>query len=83
MTGPQGSTKQNLNKKGPNLVGTSNESSVIVNNIETTALLDTGSCISTISDKFYKQHLASLDLMPVRNILRIECADGQQLPYVG
>lgn len=57
MNGPDGGTEQMYNKNGPQLVGNCNECSVTVNNIENTALLDTGSCISTISLPFYQQHL--------------------------
>ena len=65
------------------LVGSPNESDVIVNNISTKALLDTGSTVSTVSEHFYKNKLTDVVLNPLDVILKIECADGQQLPYLG
>ena len=46
-------------------------------------LLDTGSTVSTISEDFYHSHLSHLALYPITDILQIECADGQHLPYYG
>ena len=48
-----------------------------------TALLDTGATISTISQKFYKESLSSLELHELDDIIKVECADGQLLPYLG
>ncbi|VDI50633.1 Hypothetical predicted protein, partial [Mytilus galloprovincialis] len=70
-----------LNKK--NLVGSSNESEVTICGIKTQALLDTGSCVSTINEEFYNKHLSHLQLSPVEGILNVECADGNVLPYKG
>lgn len=84
IRGPQGGTSIDQNKQGINLVGNSTESSVTINNIENTASLDIGSCISTISETFFIQSFSEyLDLKPVDDILHIECADGQQLSYQG
>ena len=45
--------------------------------------MDTGSTVSTVSEDFYKQHLHYLELFPITDILKIECADGEHLPYYG
>ena len=45
--------------------------------------MDTGSSVSIISQSFYKQHLQDLDILPITEILNIECASGQMLPYSG
>ena len=45
--------------------------------------MDTGSTVSTVSEDFYKQHLHHLELFPITDILKIECADGEHLPYYG
>ena len=45
------------------------------------ALLDTGATVSTIVESVVAQ--LGLSINPVQQILRIECANGQQLPYVG
>ena len=52
-------------------------------NIEARALLDTGSCVSVLSQSFYNDHLSELPLHSIDNILQIECADGNNLPYAG
>jgi hypothetical protein len=70
-------------KKDPQLVGDVNEVNLNINNNTTTALLDTGSCVSIISETFYKEHLADTELEPLTEMINIECADGQQLPYLG
>jgi hypothetical protein len=48
-----------------------------------TALLDTGSTVSTVSRSFYDQHLSDRPIIPLDTIITIECADGQPLPYDG
>lgn len=84
MTGPDGGTMNTENvKNGPNLCGKATEATVCIDRVETTALLDTGSCVSTIGKSFYDQNLDHLPLLPVTDILQVECADGQKLPYVG
>ena len=65
----------------PKLVGEAAEVSVVVNGIPT--LCDTGSCVSTVSEQFYRQHLNSVVLQPLSNIIKIECANGETLPYQG
>ena len=66
-----------------NLVGSPNEANVIVGGKYCTALIDTGSCVSTICESYYKQFLSFCQIQPVDRILRIECADGKHLPYLG
>jgi len=70
-------------EKDPQLVGDVNEVSINIDNIRTTALLDTGSCVSIISETFYKENLSEIELEPLKEMINIECADGQQLPYLG
>ena len=82
------STSRQFCKRGQradpaNLIGSVPEAKVAVNGIETTALLDTGATISTVSETFYKEYLQHLPIHPVQDILRIECADGSPLPYSG
>ena len=47
------------------------------------ALLDTGSTVSTVNERFYKDFKGHLELHPITELINIECADGQQLPYNG
>ena len=65
------------------LIGSSNESRVIIEGIETSALIDTGSCVSTVSETFFRTSLQDIELHQVKEVINIECADGQQLPYIG
>ena len=65
------------------MVGEANEASVCVGDAQCLGLLDTGSTVSTVSNQFYQDHLQELVLQPVEEILRIECAGGQHLPYLG
>ena len=65
------------------LVGNVNEANVQIEGILTSALLDTGSSVSTISQTFFEQNLAHLELHDIGNLLKVECADGQSLPYSG
>lgn len=80
VTGQNGSTGENA---GPNMVGNTPETSVTINGIATTALLDTGSCISIISETFHKDKLPETEMKPLSGILQVECADGNTLPYLG
>jgi hypothetical protein len=61
----------------------SNEVPVKVFNIETIALLDTGSTFSTISETFSKKHFPEIPLQSLDFALTVECADAQPLPYSG
>lgn len=65
------------------MVGFANEADVIIGDVHAKALLDTGSTVSTISHQFYTTNFKHLPLQPVQEILNIECADGNQLPYDG
>ena len=65
------------------MVGTTTESPATIEGVNTTALIDTGSCVSTISRQFYESHLNHLELQKCEDILNIECANGDKLPYDG
>jgi len=47
------------------------------------ALLDTGSQVSTISQKYLSEVFPELEIIPIDNILTVVGASGQSLPYVG
>ena len=70
-------------KVSGNVIGNANEAQVSINGIEITSLLDIGSCVSTVSKCFYDKHLSHLELLPLKGILKLECADGLTLPYFG
>lgn len=66
-----------------NLIGPSNEVNVRINGIEVQGLLDTGATVSTISRNCYEDNLKHIAIQPLQSVLKIECADGQLLPYDG
>ena len=78
-----GSDRSTENENDPKLVGQTNEVEVLIDKKPSRALLDTGSCVSLVSESFYEANLSDSELMPVGNILNIECADGEGLPYKG
>lgn len=79
----KGSYLSTRNKQDPKLVGEVNEANIKLDNVDTKALLDTGSCVSLIAETFYKNNLSHIDIEPLTDVLNVECADGQQLPYIG
>jgi hypothetical protein len=59
------------------------ETKVTLQDINTKALIDTGSTVATLSHTFYREHLSHLELKPLHSLLNIECAEGKQLLYEG
>ena len=50
--------------KALKLVGEVNEASLHISNIKTGTLLDTGSCVSIISEAFHDSHLSEIRINP-------------------
>ena len=73
----------NAQTRKTTLVGSSNETEVWLDGHGCRALLDTGSSVSTVSYKFYSKFLEQYSIEPLTDILNVECADGQTLPYMG
>lgn len=46
-------------------------------------MLDTGATVSTISEEFYRKQLHDVELHSIEDAIHIECADGQNMPYIG
>ena len=66
------------------IVGKSNTSYVYLNNKICTSLLDSGSHVSTLGEKFYEEHLKdSCPLQPLEDLLVLTGAGGHNLPYHG
>lgn len=65
------------------MVGECNEVAITIAGKSVSALLDTGSTVSTVSESFYKCHLPHLELQSLTEVLDIECASGTSLPYLG
>ena len=70
------------------LVGKTNTEVIRINGVDCSALLDSGSVISSVSESFYKEHLADkLDLRPISEAfpfgLHITSATEHQLNILG
>lgn len=48
-----------------------------------TLVLVTGSQVTTISQSFYEQNLPGLSITSLDNLLKVEAANGQSVPYLG
>lgn len=55
----------------------------MIEGIRCQALLDTGSTITTVSQKFHTENLSQIPIYKLDELLNIECPDGNLLPYVG
>ena len=64
-------------------MGSNNGVEITIEGIETKALLDTGSFITTISESYYEKHFQHIPLLPLDDIFKLECADGNFMPYTG
>lgn len=51
--------------------------------INVNCLLDSGSQVTTVTESFYKQSFPAQDLNPLYNLLEVEGAAGQPVPYLG
>ena len=65
------------------MVGGTPEIDVKIQNTQCTALLDTGSQITTVSKSFHQNNLSHISLQNCQNLLRIEGVGGDVLPYLG
>ena len=66
------------------MVGHSNESSILFCGVETQALIDSGSNITTVSDEFYRALLPRPKLLSLDSFnLKVQCAGGNNLSYTG
>lgn len=65
------------------LVGTRCTAEVLIAGEECSCLLDTGSQVTTVAQSFYKQKLTSQILYPLDDLLEVEGANGQTVPYTG
>lgn len=65
------------------LVGTKTTAQVIIAGRDTNCLLDTGSQVTTVPQSFYEKHLSHLTIHPLGDLLDVEGANGQLVPYLG
>ena len=65
------------------MIGEATEIQCKVNNIDTTALADTGSQITSISMSHYTKFFSDVPLQDISKLLKVESAGGHSLPYSG
>ena len=65
------------------MVGEVNESRAVLNDIPCTALIDTGSQVTTLSETFWKLHLVDCPIQPLGDIIEVEGAGGCKVPFLG
>ena len=65
------------------LIGEANEAEVTIEGTSCTALLDSGSQVSTVSASFHAQHLSNLAIYPLNDLIRVEGVAEQKMPYLG
>lgn len=65
------------------LVGDSCEGLAYLDGVQCKCLIDTGSQVTCLSESFYRQNLGHRELYSVNDLLHIEGAAGQVVPYLG
>lgn len=75
-------SKQDPPFRLPNqLIGVKSTAQVTVSGEEVNCLLDSGSQVTTVPKSFYKQHLSEQTIKPLHDLLEVEGANGQLVPY--
>lgn len=77
------SSTEKSNQVPSGLVGEPWESKAWLDGIECCCLIDTGSQVTCVAESFYKQYLQHRGITPMGDLLRVEGAAGQIVPYVG
>lgn len=65
------------------LVGVKCTAQITVGNKRVSCLLDTGSQVTTVPWSFYQENLSNCPLKSLDNLLEVEGANGQTVPYLG
>lgn len=65
------------------LVGSRHIAKVTVGRVQQNCLMDGGSLVTTITKSFHEMHLPSHPIIPIEDLLHIEGATGQLVPYLG
>lgn len=77
----QNMSSQNLLSR---MVGHPNESKIVINGLETRALIDTRSMVTCMSEKFYQSLHCKPKLHDIQDFeLKVYNADGNSLPFFG
>ena len=65
------------------LLGEPNECEAIIDGVQSAALIDTGSMVSSVSHHFWQAHMSMEALHPLCDLLTVNNASGDLIPYVG
>lgn len=65
------------------LIGARSTAQVDIAGVTCDCLLDTGSQVTTVTQSFYNQNLADQQIRSLNNLLEVESANGQNVPYLG
>ncbi|XP_037829581.1 uncharacterized protein LOC112450694 [Kryptolebias marmoratus] len=65
------------------LVGSKCTAVVSISGVNVNCLLDSGSQVTTVTETFYKQNFPDQTLNPLYDLLEVEGAAGQPVPYLG
>lgn len=77
------SSYKNESKIPEGLIGSRCTAEVVIAGCKCQALLDTGSQVTTIPISFYNENLSSQPVHPLNELLHVEGAAGQSIPYLG
>lgn len=75
--------KTNTTRLPKGLVGSKCAAVVGIAGTICNCLLDTGSQVTTLPVSFYNQHLSDQPVKPLHDLLQVEGAAGQSVPYLG
>lgn len=81
MAQAQVNSRQSVLPRG--LVGARCTAQVDIAGITCDCLLDTGSQVTTITQSFYNRNLGHQQIHSLDNLLEVESANGQNVPYLG
>lgn len=65
------------------LIGAKCTAQVTINDHTCNSLLDSGSQVTTVSQSFYEEYLSHLPVHSLNDLLEVEGANGQSVPYLG
>ncbi len=77
------SSIENTNQVPNGLIGEPWESKAWLDGIDCHCLIDTGSQVTCVAESFYKQYLRHRGITSMGNLIRVEGAAGQIVPYIG
>lgn len=64
-------------------VGRCPEIEILINNVNTKCLIDTGSQVSTITESYFRKYFPSEVLVDISELLHLSGAQGLSVPYIG